>query len=267
MKISYVTGYTAYDSNYPRGKENTPTNFITDYQPLTEDDFEIETNRAYRGDDKWTYNVIYGDFRLVAKPEVVAELEKCLPMGKKNYMGGYDSWGGFNKTLRREVKFNGLRTDKAKEDKMVETFEKFKKGWEDTTADRVEELVEKANQQVKEMIHRKNELYMETHMKVLSGQNINQDWVRDELPTTKEDKEIENIKDQIEKLEHKLSNVKMKRRAKRNSLMLELMEKDGWKADESGRSDVLAPVLVERLKEMYKNNEAFEEGMRFKQPR
>ena len=71
-----------------------------------------------------------------------------------------------------------------------------------------------------------------------------------------------NLDDQIKKLEEKRSKFRQQRKEKRNKLMLEKLEDEGWLFDDE-KDEPFAPAFIEWAKELYKNNEAFTEVTAF----
>ena len=141
------------------------------------------------------------------------------------------------------IKFNGIRTQAKKDAKVKAERKEFKQQWEDTLELRINEGLTKLNDLLERYVKKMAELYMDRLQRVFKGEQISTDWVEENLRTIEEDKEILYLDDQIKKLEEKRSKFRQQRKEKRNKLMLEKLEDEGWLFDDE-KDEPFAPAFA-----------------------
>lgn len=228
------------------------TTYVEVIEPLTLNDFIIEEeapNHSRCGD------YVSASLKLTLKEDQAEHLNLILPHIKQWKDDKQTTWARY---FRRAVRFNGCRTQRAKDKKVEKIRQEMVVDMVDQKEERLEKLLNDVNQDLLERIRHKNEDYTNETLAVMSGRRMDPEWMSKHIDSTSIQKEIDEIEDQLKVLRMKKDKLIEDRQKHRNNEMLKYLDKNGWSdEDEDSGKVVFVPELREKLLDMYKKGEAF----------
>ena len=245
MKIKTYKGYS--DSRY-----------VEVLEPLTLEDFIIEETAPHVNSMN---NAIVATLNIKLKDEVKENISVIL--------ADRDCWNKdkgkidtFWKHFRREVKFNGCRSQEAKDKKLEATRGQMMVEMADRKTKRLEGLLLQVKEELDNNIERMNHMYERSVKEVLFGERMSSNFINTTLDDVGVVEELAYLELEIAELNKKRSELEKAKSKARNANMLNYLSEKGWNDDAEDEDDNEKIVVVQKLRdemtEVYKNSEAFE---------
>jgi hypothetical protein len=247
MKIKISKGYA-------------DTKHVEVLEPLTLDDFIIEEMGAWHSD--YQKAAITG-LKLILKDEVVDAIKPILPV---LYYSDKDCQTDWTKSYSSEIKFNGCRTQEARDKKIEQVTLEAAGKMALRKEDRIYKLFSTILHDLEHRIEKMNEEYHEEMIKVFSGANLDKAFMEKELDDPTIVDEVKDLDEQIKELQEQRDNLDEKLRLKRNENMLDYLNANGWNDDEDGDKVYVTQEIRDEVTTMYKNGEAFGSKKRNRHP-
>ena len=244
MKIKTYKGYN-------------DTTFIEVLEPLTLEDFIIEEQApafALFSSD------VCARLTLTLKEEVAKHIGILLNDIDywKPEKGKYTT---FTKYFRREVKFNGCRSQKAKDKKSESVRQEMVVNMHDRKEARTNKLLETTLETIMDNLECMNNKYTTEVMGVMKGERMSSDFIKDNLDDKAIVDDLKFYNTQIAEIQEKKKSANEKLRIARNLNMLKYLSEKGWNDDDDedrNNNVVVVPQLREELTKMYEEGEGFD---------
>jgi tetrahydrodipicolinate N-succinyltransferase len=236
------------------------TQHVEVVEPLTLDDFIIQEEAPYYSEYSKRVSL---SLKLILKEEVVEAIKPILP--QLHYVDK-DVVTEWVKNYGRDIKFNGIRSEEAREKKIEVTRRDLAGEMALRKEDRTEKLLSVVREELEHKIEKMNHEYHEHMVRVFSGNNLNNDFIKEHLDDQDLVGESNAIDEEIKALEAKRDEVEEQLRIKRNENMLDYLNTNGWNDDEDGDKIYVTQEVRDEVTEMYQNHEAFQNKKRTRHP-
>jgi hypothetical protein len=200
------------------------------------------------------------NMELILKDEVADRIQAILP--DAGYYSKEEFRTKWSKSYGREIKFNGCRSEEAREVKIEKTRIELAGEHALRKEDRIEKILSMVRRDLEIRIERSNEDYESKMMEVFEGRNLKKEWMEEHLDDASTVSDLADINAEIEKLKAKRDELDEELRVKRNDNMLAYLDENGWNDDEDGEKIYVTQEMRDRITEMYKNHEAFQSRKR-----